>query len=222
MEQLYVIGLLSCLQLMQHDSCKLRRFSTCHLVFSGSRGWKRGGCSRRTVRVPGSCSGLPAAAVIQEQEGLPPVRRTTWQTCSCMQALERMRRSSLRQVEITLAMTAGLVVYLTCEVTQNTQTENQKQVQPLQQPFNKHPLTFLGVSLSLSSTENKSSSDEIHWFSETRGFYWKCYGKGMKFNSTLARNKSTKRISHYSVSRRNVAKGVHRYWESDQFSLPGR
>lgn len=134
-----------------------KRFSSCQLVFSGSSGWKRGGCSSRTVCVSSSCPGLPAAAVIQEKEGLPPARRTTWQTCSCMQALERMRRSSLRQVEITLAMTAGLVVYLTCEVTQNTQTEDQKQVQPSQQPFDKHPgeVQLSSVSLYLCHRDEK-------------------------------------------------------------------
>lgn len=42
-----------------------------------------------------------------------------------MQALERMRRSSLRQLDITLAMATGLVAYLTCGATRQDESSSQ-------------------------------------------------------------------------------------------------
>lgn len=61
---------------------------------------------------------FPSSSCCSGTRGTSPRRNTTWQTCSCMQALERIRRSSLRQVEINLAMVAGLAAYFTWGETQ--------------------------------------------------------------------------------------------------------
>lgn len=68
------------------------------------------------ARFPASSPGLQADVIIKAQRVLPPTKKSR-PTCSCMQALERMRRSSLRQLDITLAMATGLVAYFTCGAT---------------------------------------------------------------------------------------------------------
>lgn len=55
---------------------------------------------------------LEEALIYQQQRDFPP-GEAAWRTCSWAQAVERIRRSSLRQVEMTRAMTAGLVLYFT-------------------------------------------------------------------------------------------------------------
>lgn len=52
-----------------------------------------------------------------------PLTQRAGLTCSCVQALARIRRSSLRQVEMTLDMALGLVVYFLCGATSNNNTQ---------------------------------------------------------------------------------------------------
>lgn len=97
-------------------------------LFSGMerRCWERCGCVWDKMRFPASCPGFTGSLCCEGTRGASPYEKKTRPTCSCMQALERMRRSSLRQQDITLAMAAGLVAYFTCGATRQGEHIPQK------------------------------------------------------------------------------------------------